>query len=286
MREHDRSTTSAPYVEEAPRDSSWYLVVSGSEGEMSSRVVPLADGADVVFGRQSDCDLKVDHDSVSRRHARVRRRGDVVQVEDLGSRNGTSVNGSVITGGRRLAPGDVISIGPASAIVASSSAVKRSRQVATVSELEDRLEAEVDRAVRYQRPLGLVMLRLEGPAELLESHVDALLGQLRRMDLVAEYGAEELALILPETDRDATMLVARRASSVPVGLTASAGTASFPEDGSHVGELIGIARDRLRGLDRTPVAAKPQPVVVDPTMQQVMALAKRVAPSSSRAVPA
>ncbi len=280
MRQHDRTTTSAePYVDEAPRASSWYLVVSGSKGEMSSRVVPLGDGADVVFGRQEDSDVQVDHESVSRRHARVRRRGDHVQVEDLDSRNGTNVNGTTISGARRLAPGDVIAIGPASAIVASSSAVKKSRQVATVSELEDRLEAEVDRAVRYQRPLGIVMLRLDGPVELMEEHVDTLLGQLRRMDVVAEYGAEELALVLPETDRDATLAVARRASTVPVGLTASAGTASFPEDGSHVGELIGMARDRLRGLDHTPPSNKPQPVVVDPLMQQVMALAKRVAPS-------
>ncbi len=283
MARNDRSTTSADvYVDERPVNSSWYLIVSGSDQEMSSRVVPINDTAELLFGRVDECDIKVDHDGVSRRHAKVKRRGDHVQVEDMGSRNGTLVNGTPITAPRRLAVGDVIAVGPVSAIVASSSTAKRSRQVATVSEFEDRFDAEVDRAVRYQRPLGLVMLRIEGPVELMTDHVETLVGQLRRMDVVAEYGAEELALVLPETDRDATIAVARRSAAVPVGLSAGFGTASFPEDGSHVGELIGVARDRLRGIDRDsrPAGAGNQPVVVDPLMEQVMALAKRVAPST------
>jgi transcriptional regulator with AAA-type ATPase domain len=282
VKREERHTTSAGYVDERPATDSWYLIVSGAGEEMSSRVVPIHDAAELLFGRVDECDIKIDHDGVSRRHAKVRRRGDHVQVEDLGSRNGTLVNGTPVTAARRLAVGDVISVGPGSAIVASSSTAKRSRQVATVSEFEDRFDAEVDRAVRYQRPLGLVMLRIEGPVELMTDHVETLVGQLRRMDVVAEYGAEELALVLPETDRDATIAVARRSAAVPVGLSAGFGTASFPEDGSHVGELIGVARDRLRGIDRDSrplnVAAM-QPVVVDPLMEQVMALAKRVAPS-------
>ncbi len=285
MARNERNTTSADvYVDDRPAtDSSWYLIVSGAGEEMSSRVVPVRDAAELLFGRNEDCDIQVDHDGVSRRHARVKRRGDHVQVEDLESRNGTSVNGAPIIGARRLAVGDVIVVGPASAIVASSSSAKRTRQVATVGEFEDRFDAEVDRAVRYQRPLGLVMLRIEGPVELMTEHVEALVGQLRRMDVVAEYGAEELALVLPETDRDATIAVARRSAAVPVGLTAAFGAASFPQDGSHVGELIGVARDLLRGIDResrTGAGATNQPVVVDPLMEQVMVLAKRVAPSA------
>ncbi len=261
--------------------SSWYLIVSGGGHELSSRVVPLVDGVELRFGRLADCDVVIDHDAVSRHHARVARHGDQVTVEDLGSRNGTMVNGAAVTGLRRLAPGDVIVVGPASAIVATSSAARHKRQVATVNELEDRLEAEVDRAVRYHRPLGLVMLRFQGPAERMTEHVEALLQKLRRMDLVAEYGADEIALVLPETNQAATLTVAQRSKAVPAGLTATAGTATFPEDGSHVGELIGVARERLRGVDRTaqPHGASGQPIVVDPLMVQVMALAQRVAPS-------
>ena len=275
----DRPSTSAlPYDPRPPASASWYLIVSGDGGSLTSRVVQLPESAELVLGREHDVEVLIDHDGVSRRHARVVRRGDQITVEDLGSRNGTLVNGAPITQGpRRLTAGDVIRVGPAQAIVATTSAVRHGRQVATVTELEDRLAAEVDRAVRYHRPLGLVMLRLDGPVDIMTEHVEQLVRSLRRMDLLAEYGADELAIVLPETDREATAAVARRANQVPVGLTASTGSATFPEDGSHVGELIGVARDRLRGIGRPPQG--PQPIVADALMKQVMALAKQVAPS-------
>ena len=277
-RGHDRPSTSAIPYDPRPTLATWYLIVSGDGGSLTSRVVPLAESAELVLGREHDVEVPIDHDGVSRRHARVVRRGDQITVEDLGSRNGTLVNGAPITQGpRRLTAGDVIRVGPAQAIVATTSAVRHGRQVATVTELEDRLAAEVDRAVRYHRPLGLVMLRLDGPVDVMTDHVEQLLRSLRRMDLLAEYGADELALVLPETDREATASVARRANQVPVGLTATTGSATFPEDGSHVGELIGVARDRLRGLGRP--SQGPQPIVADALMKQVMALAKQVAPS-------
>jgi DNA-binding NtrC family response regulator len=49
--------------------------------------------------------------SVSRRHARVRRDGSALVIEDLGSRNGTLLNGGRIVGAARLAAGDVIEVG-------------------------------------------------------------------------------------------------------------------------------------------------------------------------------
>ena len=275
-RQHDRPETNAQAYEPKPAQASWYLIVSGDGAAPTSRVMALPEDADLLLGRDSDVEIPIDHDSVSRRHARIRRRGDQITVEDLGSRNGTLVNGQPITAARRLTAGDMIRVGPAQAIVAAASPVRHGRQVGTINELEDRLAAEVDRAVRYHRPLGLVMLRLDGPVELMTDHVETLLKQLRRMDLIAEYGADELAIVLPETDRDATAAVARRAANVPVGLIASSGCATFPEDGSHVGELIGKVRERLRGVPSGPA---PQPVIADPLMKQVMALARQVAAS-------
>ena len=281
MRQNERNTTIADGGEIADNtpQGSWYLIVSGSAE--SSRVIPLVDGEEIIFGRQSDSTVQFDHERVSRRHAAVRRYGSQIVIEDLGSRNGTLVNGNNVTGPRRLSVGDVIQVGPGSAIVASSSAKRASRQIGTITELEDRFAAEVDRATRYHRPLGIVMLRIEGPIEQMTEYVEGFSGQLRRMDLIAEYGSEELAIVLPESDREATRMVAVRAKAVPQGLVASAGIAAYPEDGSSVGELIGVARDRLRGIDRStrPGQEPAQPVVVDPMMKQVMALAHRVAPS-------
>ncbi len=281
MRQNERNTTIADGGEgftDGPQES-WYLIVSGSDE--SSRVVPLHDGEEVIFGRQSESTVQLEHERVSRRHAAVRRYGNQIVVEDLGSRNGTLVNGQPTTGPRRLSVGDVIQVGPGSAIVASSSVARASRQIGTITELEDRFAAEVDRATRYHRPLGLVMLRIEGPIEQMTEHVESFARQLRRMDLLAEYGSEELAIVLPESNRDATRSVAIRAKAVPPGLVASTGIAAYPEDGSSVGELIGVARDRLRGIDRStrPGAEPPQPVIADPLMKQVLVLAHRVAPS-------
>src|SRR6185369_11296973 len=64
-----------------------------------------------VVGRSTDCQLSLDDPLVSRRHAVMRVRKDGVSLQDLGSRNGVTVNGAKITGERELTVGDKISIG-------------------------------------------------------------------------------------------------------------------------------------------------------------------------------
>jgi pSer/pThr/pTyr-binding forkhead associated (FHA) protein len=64
----------------------------------------------VVIGRSSDCDVHLDDANVSRRHAEVRRIGDGYSLVDLGSTNGTEVNGQRIQE-TALMNGDVISVG-------------------------------------------------------------------------------------------------------------------------------------------------------------------------------
>src|SRR3954454_21362543 len=65
-----------------------------------------------VVGRSGDCDLVLDDDdSVSRHHAVLERFGEVWQVHDLGSRNGTWGNGARITSPPALRPGDTIIVG-------------------------------------------------------------------------------------------------------------------------------------------------------------------------------
>jgi adenylate cyclase len=71
----------------------------------------------LTIGRASDqCDLVVAHGTVSRRHARLTLAGEALQVEDLGSTNGTAVNATVLQrgaplplhAGARLRLGDVV----------------------------------------------------------------------------------------------------------------------------------------------------------------------------------
>jgi hypothetical protein len=66
----------------------------------------------VTLGRLPECELAVADPNVSRRHAEVRRgEASAWQVADLGSTNGTKVNGTVITGPRNLDDGDEITVG-------------------------------------------------------------------------------------------------------------------------------------------------------------------------------
>jgi hypothetical protein len=64
-----------------------------------------------VLGRSRECDVKVDDENVSRKHAEVRPSGGAWIVRDLGSTNGVKVNGRKIAGAQSLRPGDSIELG-------------------------------------------------------------------------------------------------------------------------------------------------------------------------------
>jgi hypothetical protein len=86
------------------------------EGDAVASVV-LADGTrigvgddPVTLGRASDCNVVLADPTVSKRHAELRRQGTEIVLIDLGSTNGTKVNGAGIRE-RALADGDEIRIG-------------------------------------------------------------------------------------------------------------------------------------------------------------------------------
>jgi len=67
-------------------------------------------GHQLTVGRGA-ADLVIDDPSISRRHAVFRSAGDRLEVEDLGSRNGTKVNGEPIAAVTALRPGDSVEVG-------------------------------------------------------------------------------------------------------------------------------------------------------------------------------
>lgn len=69
-------------------------------------------GAKTIIGRTDQCHVVIDDDSeVSSRNSVLSSEGGLLFVEDLGSKNGTSINGSPITGRRRVGDGDLILVG-------------------------------------------------------------------------------------------------------------------------------------------------------------------------------
>ena len=66
---------------------------------------------ETLLGRSPYCSIVLNDGLVSRQHAAIRVTREGVQVEDLGSRNGTWVNRQRISGARALSPGDRIDIG-------------------------------------------------------------------------------------------------------------------------------------------------------------------------------
>jgi pSer/pThr/pTyr-binding forkhead associated (FHA) protein len=70
------------------------------------------DSSPLLIGREAENDVPLLRDEfTSGRHARFEPRRDGVWVEDIGSTNGTFVNGVRLTQPRKLSPGDVIRIG-------------------------------------------------------------------------------------------------------------------------------------------------------------------------------
>ena len=66
-----------------------------------------------ILGRDADCHIPIEAELVSRRHAKLTLNFDHALIEDLGSSNGTQVNGQPVTGATRLWPNQKIQIGAA-----------------------------------------------------------------------------------------------------------------------------------------------------------------------------
>lgn len=92
------------------------------------RTITLQDGTNII-GRDPDAAVWIDSAIVSRRHARLVVQDGRVTVEDLGSRNGTFVNGARLTGASPLVHGDEIRLGTLRLVVHVSTGQTATRTV-------------------------------------------------------------------------------------------------------------------------------------------------------------
>jgi len=121
--EHDPTITFNPSQEEPASGASgstvagafkWALIVE--TGPQAGLTYVLADG-DTLVGRGSDCDIFLGDVTVSRHHARFSVDGPTLRIQDLGSTNGTYVNGEWVDA-YALSAGDEVIIGKFHLVVA------------------------------------------------------------------------------------------------------------------------------------------------------------------------
>lgn len=92
------------------------------QGKPEGKTIPLT-GSVFRIGRDESCQLRPSSEEVSRRHAEFAVSADSVTVRDLGSRNGTFLNGRAVTELSKLKSGDLVKVGPLTFTVSIQGAV-------------------------------------------------------------------------------------------------------------------------------------------------------------------
>jgi len=85
------------------------LVLFKKDGSQKSFSLP---SNVTVIGRRNDCDLHIPLMRVSRRHCQLNLNGETAKIRDLGSHNGTYLNGERIDGETPIKAGDYLQVGP------------------------------------------------------------------------------------------------------------------------------------------------------------------------------
>ena len=164
-----------------------------TKGKDAGRVVRLEEGETKTLGRGSQADITLSDAVVSRVHCRVRIEGGACYVQDMGSRNGTSVNGRRVTEEVRLADEDALGIGTELAEVRITPDTRRDEEAVEAEETPSaRQEAEITEAAQE--------LELQGEDKRLMGTIVGgcrIEGLLGRNDISSMYRATQISMERP-----------------------------------------------------------------------------------------
>jgi two-component system response regulator AtoC len=250
-----------------------HLVVMGPD-EFATHPLPAA--GEIVIGRGAGVEVSLADPLASRRHARLRV-GPTLEVEDLGSANGTRLREAPLPPRQaaRVLPGEAIAIGSTILMIQQNRARPLPRAILPHAEFEGRIDWECARAEATGATFSLVRLKLSRAdgAALAASAAEV----LRPIDLLGAYGPAEYEVLLPGLGPEAAASVAR-ALARAVGARTRTGIAAYPADGRHAGALVARANARLRGEGDE--SGDEGAEALDEEMRRVHALAARAAAGS------
>jgi two-component system cell cycle response regulator len=268
----------------SPRQQKTRALLTVVSGASTGRVFSV-DG-ETVLGRGRECHVRLDDAGASRAHARITSSADgTYVVEDLGSLNGTFVDGQRV-GRVMLESGNRINIGPNIVVTFAIVDAQAERLAHQLYEsairdpltrafnrryLVERLASEIAYSSRHNSPLGLILFDLDHFKRVNDTHghlagddvlrdVSALVQRLIRVeDVFARYGGEEFVVLVRGIEHDNLGRFAERirakvealevaSNSAVLRVTISAGYASFSEltPQQRTAEgLLRLADDRL-----------------------------------------
>jgi two-component system, NtrC family, response regulator AtoC len=240
-------TRSFDHASESGGPASYVLAIDS----MSSRRIEVPEDGILQIGRSEDADIQINSDAVSRLHAKLIFAGGKAQIADLGSHNGTLVNGERIEGSCALASGDVVAIAE-TLIILRSERTARPEEPIDFDQMSRRIDQEIARATDYDRPFSVVIVRLEGSTGRRVGL--SAVATVRPMDVVCVQGNNIIAL-LPELDAQAGHAQGMVLLETVAGATARGGLATYPTDGCDTATLLAAARGAL-------VTAQPGQLVI------------------------
>lgn len=195
----------------------------------------LRPGSSLMIGRNPDATITLPEvPSISRDHARLEHRGETVMLMDLGSTNGTYINGRLIEGPAVLKSGDRFQVAAVHFKFLHEEDVEHAYHEAIYDLLardglteiynkrkySEEAEREVARARRHERPLCLIIFDLDD-FKLINDNFGHLCGDfvlkqvvsnvrevLRPEQVFARIGGDEFAILTPETTLDGAYTLA------------------------------------------------------------------------------
>jgi diguanylate cyclase (GGDEF)-like protein len=257
------------------------------DGVQAGEVVSLAI-LPCFIGRHPSCQVVIDDAGVSRRHVRVYLQHDEFWLEDMGSRNGTFIDGRRLER-KRLHDGVLIQVGLQASFRFTLVSARQEKLLRELYEsstrdaltgiynrrhFDDRIRAELAYAKRHHLDVGFIMIDVDffkrvndtyGHAAgdvILKSVAATLARQLRTEDVIARVGGEEFGVLLRGTAREGARRLAERlrasiellpisAEGVPISVTISAGCSALSETADNSpGSLLRIADERLYNAKR------------------------------------